>query len=112
MLSRHLFDTLGAQEPVGLGPYEGAHSTMANRSCIAFYDIITLLGRVHDYVINETFIIGYLRKVVILGMPFLERHQCHMDFQKSAVVMTEKELACGDTFCRPLVNQVQVLWTA
>jgi len=45
----------------------------------------------------------------ILGMPFLEKHQCHMDFQKWAVVMAGKELACVDKFGRPLVGGVQVV---
>jgi len=40
-------------------------------------------------------------------MPFLEKHQCHMNFQKSAVVMAGKELACVDKFGRPLVGGVQ-----
>jgi len=42
-------------------------------------------------------------------MPFLEKHQCHMDFQKSAVVMAGKELACVEMFDRPLVGGVQVV---
>jgi len=38
-------------------------------------------------------------------MPVLEKHQCHMDFQKSAVVMAGKELIGVDKFGRPLVGQ-------
>jgi len=42
-------------------------------------------------------------------MPFLEKHQCHMDFQKSVVVMAGEELVCVDKFGRPLVGGVQVV---
>jgi len=48
LLSRRLFDTLGARERVSLEPYEGAHGTLADGSCIPFYGVITLPGRVHD----------------------------------------------------------------
>jgi len=34
LLSRRLFDTLGAQERASLEPYEGAHGTLADESCI------------------------------------------------------------------------------
>ena len=44
LLSRRLFDTLGAQERASLEPYEGAHGTLADGSCIPFYGIITLPG--------------------------------------------------------------------
>jgi len=109
LLSRHLFDTLGAQKRASLEPYEDAHGTLADRSCIPFYGIITLLGRVHDQVIRKTFIVSQLKEDAILGMPFLEKHQCRMDFQKSAVVMAGKELVCVDKFDRPLVSGVQVV---
>jgi len=45
-------------------------------------------------VIHESFIVSQLKKEAILEMPFLEKHQCHIDFEKSAVVMAEKELVC------------------
>jgi len=34
--------------------------------------------------IHETFIVSQLKEDAILGMPFLEKHQCQMNFQKSA----------------------------
>jgi len=89
--------------------HEGAHGTLVDGSCILFYGIITLPGRVRDQVIHETFIVSHLKKDAILGMPFLEKHQCHMDFQKLGVVMAGKELACVDKFVRPLVGGVQVV---
>jgi len=109
LLSRRLFDTLGAREPVSLKPYEGAHGTLADGSCIPFYGVISLTGCVRDQVIHETFIVSQQKEDAILGMPFLEKHQCHMDFQKSVVVMAGRELVCVDKFGRPLVGGVQVV---
>jgi len=45
----------------------------------------------------------------ILGMPILKRHGCHIDFSKSAMVMSGQELAGIDKFGRPLVGGVQVV---
>jgi len=109
MLSRRLFDILGARERASLEPYERAHGTVADGSCIPFYGVISLPGRVRDQAIHETFIVSQLKEDAILGMPFLEKHQCRMDFRKSVVVMTGRELVCVDKFGRPLVGGVQVV---
>jgi len=82
---------------------------LADGSCISFYGVISLPGRVRDQVIQETFIVSQLNEDAIPGMPFLEKHQCRMDFQKSVVVMAGKELVCVDKFGRPLVGGVQVV---
>jgi len=60
-------------------------------------------------VICEIFIVSHLKKDAILGMPFLEKHQCRMDFQNLVLVMTGKKLVSADEFGRPLVGGVQVV---
>jgi len=87
LLSRHLFDTLRARDRANLEPYKGEHGTLADGSCIPFYGMIELTGRVRDQVISETFIVSQLKEDAILGMPFLKRHKCHIHFNKSAVMM-------------------------
>jgi len=42
-------------------------------------------------------------------MPFSKRHGCHIDFSKSAMVMSGRELACINKFGHPLVGGVQVV---
>jgi len=54
--------------------------------------------------INKTFIVSQLKEDAILGMPFLKRHMCHIDFNKWAVVMVGRERACVNRFGRPLVG--------
>jgi len=77
---------------------------LADGSCIPFYGVIELTGRVRDQVISETFTVSQLKENAILGMPFLKRHRYHIDINKSAVVMAERELASFDKFGRPLVG--------
>jgi len=92
-----------------LEPYEGDHGTLADGSCIPFYGIIELPGSVRDRTIQETFIIGQLQEDAILGMPFLQRHGCRIDFGKSAILMGDKELSCVDKFGRPLVGEEPIV---
>jgi len=61
-------------------------------------------------VIQETFIVSQLKEDAIPGMPFLEKHQCRMEFQKSVVAMAGRELVCVDKFSRLVVGGVQVVW--
>jgi len=89
--------------------YEGAHGTLADGSCISFYGVLTLPGRVRDQAIHETFIVSHLKEDAILGMPFLEKHQCCIDFQNSALMMAGKEIVCVDKYGRPMVGGVQVV---
>jgi len=109
LLSRQFFDTLSAKVKDRLAPYEGDHGTLADGSCIPFYGIIELTGYVRNQAIQETFIVGQLNEDAILGMPFLQRHGCRIDFSKSAIIMGDKELACVDKFGRPLAGAVQVV---
>jgi len=39
--------------------------------------IISLPGRNRDQMFHRMFIVSQLKKDAILGMPFLEKHQCH-----------------------------------
>jgi len=73
LLGRQLFDTPSAKDKAGLKPYDGEHST--------------LTGQVRNQTVQETFIVSQLKEDAIFQMPFLMRHDCHIDFSKSAVVM-------------------------
>jgi len=65
LLSRCLFDTFSARNRANLEPYEREHGTLANGSCIPFYGVIELTGRVRDQVISETFIVSHLKEDAI-----------------------------------------------
>jgi len=109
LLSKRVFDALPPKARRELAPYTGEPGTLADRSRIPFYGVVELPGRVRDQAIQETFILSQLEEDAILGTPFLKRHQCHMDFHKSAVLMAGKELSCVEKFGRPLVGGVQVV---
>jgi len=60
-------------------------------------------------VISNIFIVSQLKEGVILGIPFVKRHKCRIDFNKLAIMLAERELACVDRLGRPLVEGVQVV---
>jgi len=71
---------------------------LVDKSCIPFYGIIELTGRVRDQTISEAFIVIELKEDAILAMSFLLQHKCHIDFGKSVVGMARRQLACDDKF--------------
>jgi len=109
ILSCQFFDTLGVAIKRRLAPYKEGHGTLADGSCIPFCGIIELAGRVHNQNIQETFIVEQLNEDAILGMPFLQRHGCHIDFSKSVMLMGNKELTCVDKLGRSLAGGIQVV---
>jgi len=109
LLSRRVFDALPLKERRGIEPYTREHGTLADGSCFPFYGITELTGHVRDQVIQETFVISQLEEDARLGMPFLKRHGCYIDFSKSAMLMAGKELTCVNKSRRLLVGGVQVV---
>jgi len=109
LLSRQVFDTLLLKERRELAPYTGEPGTLADESRIPFYGIIELTGRVRDQAIQETFVISQLEEDAILGMPFLKRHGCRINFHKSAMLMAGNELTCVDKSGHPLAGGMQVV---
>ena len=44
--------------------------------------------------------VSQINKDAILGIPFLARHDCRMDFTEAIVTIGERELVCTDRFGR------------
>jgi len=109
LLSKRVFNTLPLKERKELAPYTREPGTLADGSSIPFDGIIELTGRVRDQAIQEIFVISPLEEDAILGMPFLKRHRCRIDFSKSAVLMAGKELTCVDKSGRLLAGNVQAV---
>jgi len=109
ILSKRVFDTLPPKERRELTPHTGEPGTLADGSRLPFYGVVELTGRVRGQAIRETFVLSKLTEDAILGMPFLKRHGCHIDFNRSIVLADGNELACVDKFGRPLIGGVQAV---
>jgi len=109
LLSRRVFNTLPLKERRELAPYTGEPGTLADGSSIPFDGVIELTGRVRDQTVQEIFVISPLEEDAILGMPFLKRHGCRIDFSRSALLMAGRELTCVDKSVCPLAGSVQAV---
>jgi len=54
-------------------------------------------------------VISPVEEDTILGMPFLKRHGCRIDFSRSALLMAGKELTSVNKLGRPLAGSVQAV---
>ena len=59
--------------------------------------------------LEEIFVVSQINEDAILGMPFLARHDCKMDFARPVVTIGEHELVCTDQFERLIASHVQII---
>ena len=108
LISKHVFDRLPTRVKQCLQEGE-SHGLQADGSRLPFYGLLTVSGRLRDHKIEETFVVSQIQADVILGMPFLITHHCAIEFNKPALVVDGKVLACTDRLGRQLSCSVQVV---
>ena len=59
--------------------------------------------------LEEIFVVSQINENLIVGMPFLARHDCKMDLAWPVVTIGEHELVCTDQFGRLMVSRVQTI---
>ena len=65
--------------------------------------------RVRDVKLAEIFVVSQINTDAILGMPFLARHDCKMDFARPVITIGKHELVCTDRFGRLMASCVQTI---
>ena len=107
LLTKRVFDRLPTALKQQLEP-SNSHGVMADGTKMPFHGLIRLVLKIRHYSTEETFVVGQIDEDVILGMPFLARHECSIDFHKQVLQLGGKELQCTDRLGRPLACNVQV----
>ena len=82
---------------------------MADGTRLPFYGVVQLRVRLKELVIEERLVVSRIREDVILGMPFLARHSCTIDFNSTKVIVDDKQIECTDRHGRRLSSSVQVI---
>ena len=85
------------------------HGQMTGGTRLPFYRVVQIPIRVRDVKLEEIFVVSQINEDVILGMPFLARHDCKMDFARPVVTIGECELVCTDRFGRLMASRVQTI---
>ena len=85
------------------------HGMMADGTRLPFYGVIQLRIRLKELLIEERLVVSRISEDVILGMPFLARHSCTIDFNSTKAIVDGKQIECTDRHGRRLSSLVQVI---
>ena len=83
------------------------HGQMANGTRLPFYKVVQIPIRIRDVNVEEIFAVSQINEEAIPGMPFLDRHDCKMNFGRPVVTVGERELVCTARFRRLMASHVQ-----
>jgi len=108
ILSRRIFDCLPERKRSEARMRESA-ATLADGSSLPFYGQVNLYGKLGAASFCDDFLISRIKEDVILGMPFLEKHNCAVSFKDSILEMDGVRLRCTDRHGRPVTSRVQVI---
>ena len=85
------------------------HGQMADGTRLPFYGVVQIPIRVRDVKKEKIFVVRQINEDAILGMPFLARYDCNVDFARPVVTIGERELVCTDRFRRLMASRVQTI---
>ena len=80
LLAKRIFDQL-PQRIQATKEENAAHGIMANGARLAFNGLVQADFQVRQHHGDGKFVVGDIDKDVILGMPFLAKHRCQLNFQ-------------------------------
>ena len=106
LLAKKVFDQLPQRIQATKEEYV-AHGIMANGARLAFSDLVQADFRVRQHHGDETFVVGDIDEDVILGMPFLAKHRCQLNFQRNTLTLQDQELSCTDRQGHALFSRIQ-----
>ena len=76
-------------------------AALADGISLPFYGQVTVNGKLGAASFCNDFLISRIREDVILGMPFLENHNCAMSLKDSSLEVDGVKLRCVDRHGRP-----------
>ena len=88
-----------------------SHGAMADGTTLPFYGAIKLDLRLKGLRLEEIFVVGRVSEDVILGLPFLAKHQCTITFDFPVLSIAGKQVPCTDCHGRQLTSGVQAVRT-
>ena len=107
LMSKKIFDKLDKATRETVEPHE-SYGVTASGAKMPFFGLIKTSLKIRHFVTEETFVVGDSDEDIILGMSFLTRQDCSLDFRRGVLELQGKKLMCTDRQGRPLVCKVQV----
>ena len=107
LMSRTIFEKLDKNTRESMEPCE-SFGTMANGARLEFFGLVKTTLKVRHFTTEETFVVGQSDEDIILGMSFLMKHDCSIDFRRGTLELQGKRLTCTDRQGIPMAYKVQV----
>ena len=107
LISKRVFDKLSKNLRL-LMETQDSHGVMADGTRMSFLGLVRLPLQLRHFSTTEIFMVGHIDEDVILGMPFLTKQGCALDFRRNVLALQEQELRCTDRQGRPLMSKVQI----
>ena len=107
LIGKHVFDRLPEKLRERLVEIY-THGLMADGTQLPFYGVIQLHIKLKKLLTEKRLVVSRISEDAILGMPFLARHGCTIDFNSTKVIVDSKEIECMDRHSRRLSSSVQL----
>ena len=91
LLSKRIFDQLPKNTQAAKEEY-ATHGIMTNVARLAFSGLLQTELRVRQHHGDKVFVVGDIDEDVILGMPFLAKYECQINFQWNTLTLQGQEL--------------------
>lgn len=91
LLARHVYEKSPPNIKKTLQPIpKDKHGTLADGSKICFDGLLRVTCRVRNLKVTDTFMVCLISEDSILGMPFLTKHNCSLQFNQASITIDNK----------------------
>lgn len=109
VVGKHVFDSLPMKVKANLQPLDNASAQLADGSSTTIYGKLLVSCKVRDVPIDHEFLVAKLQDDAILGLSFLERFNCSMQFGRPILNIDGRDLMCTDQWGNPMASKVQLI---
>lgn len=109
LLSKRVFDKLPGRRTGLLSPFHHRSGTLADGSELQFYGQVELTGRLRSESIGMQFVVADIESDAILGLPFLQAHNCELHCADSILIVNGVALNCTNRYGIDLTSKIQVV---
>ena len=81
----------------------------ADGTRLPFYEVVQIPVQIRDVKLEEILVASQINRDANLGMLFLTRNDCKIDFARPVVTIGERELVCTDWFGWLMASCVQTI---
>ena len=96
ILSWNTYQKWKGRDKPALADSRDRFGTLADGTPMTFRGKVQTEFRLRTHPFEESFLVGEIREEVILGMPFLRRYGCSLDFSEPSLRFGDQKLVCTD----------------